>query len=87
MVPKRLFREVGTRKDWLLFRCEEDGHGPAAPSCGRRDNVHIDAIDVGAFLTVDLDVDEVVVHEGCGFVVLEGLMRHHVAPVAGGVPD
>src|SRR5216117_2674098 len=37
---------------------------------------------------VNIKVDrEAVVHEASGLVVLEGLVRHHVAPVTGGVAD
>src|SRR5216117_2674097 len=34
---------------------------------------------------IHFDVDEAVVHEASGLVVLEGLVRHHVAPGTGGV--
>src|SRR5699024_4560296 len=47
----------------------------------------VDRVDVGAFLTVHLDVDEQGVHPFGGPEVLEGLARHHMAPVAGGVAD
>ena len=48
---------------------------------------HVDRVDVGPLLAVDLDVDEEVVHDRRGAVVLEALMRHHVAPMAGGIAD
>src|SRR3546814_15442414 len=41
--------------------------------------------DVRALLAVDLDVDEQPVHLAGDVGVLERLVRHHVAPVAGGV--
>jgi hypothetical protein len=47
----------------------------------------VDRVDVGALLAVDLDVDEALVHERRDDRVLEGLVLHHVAPVAGGVAD
>jgi hypothetical protein len=50
---------------------------------GRR--VHVDRVDVRTFLAVDLDADVVLVHE-CGHGgVLERVVGHDVAPVAGGV--
>src|SRR4051812_42432926 len=49
--------------------------------------VHVDLVDVGPLLAVDLDVDEQLVHQACGRLVLEALVRHHVAPVTGGVSD
>src|SRR5436189_267533 len=45
------------------------------------------AHDVRPLLAVDLDADEVLVHQGGRLLVLERLVFHHVAPVAGGVPD
>ncbi len=47
----------------------------------------VDLVEVGAFLAVDLDVDEQAVHCRRGRRVLEGLVRHHVAPVARGITD
>ena len=48
---------------------------------------HVDVIDVRAFLAVDLDVDEELVHHRRDAVVLETLVRHHVTPVARSVAD
>ena len=44
---------------------------------------HVDRVDVGALFAVDLDRDEVLVHQGCYASVLERLALHDVAPVAG----
>jgi hypothetical protein len=49
--------------------------------------VLVDLIDVGALLAVDLHVDEVAVHLRRDHRVLEALVGHDVAPVAGGVAD
>ena len=49
--------------------------------------LHVDAVDVGALLTVDLDGDEEFVHFAGDGVVLERFALHDVAPVAGGVAD
>src|SRR5204862_2061850 len=46
-----------------------------------------DLIDVGTLLAVDLDVDEQLVHHPRRRLVLKALMRHDVAPVAGGIAD
>ncbi len=83
----RLGREVGAGEERLPLRGEDAGHGPAALARHGLGGTHVDGVDVGAFLAVDLDVDEVVVHERRGGCVLEGLVRHDVAPVASGVPD
>src|SRR5262249_43745856 len=56
----------------------------AAPG-HRLDGVHVDAVDVRAFLPVDLDRDEALVQQPRRRFVLEGFALHHVTPVAGRV--
>src|SRR5438132_566247 len=51
------------------------------------DGVHVDRVQIGPLLPVDLHVHEALVHQLGGRLVLERLVLHHVAPVAGGVPD
>ena len=81
-----------------LYRAVRDGivydpyvdmsdHGPAASPGQRLDGVHVDGVDVGTFLAIDLDVDEPLVHDGGHVVILEALVGHDVAPVAGGIAD
>ena len=53
----------------------------------RDDRIHVEGVEIRAFLAVDLDVDEALVHQRRRLLVLERLVRHHVAPVAGGVAD
>src|ERR1700691_4103017 len=48
---------------------------------------HVDLIDVWTFLAIDFDVDEKLVHHRGGGVVLETLVRHHMAPMAGRIAD
>ena len=78
---------VGAAEERPAVRGEETRHGPAALARQRDGGVHVDRVDVGPFLAVDLDVDESVVHHGGDGLVLERLVRHHVTPVAGRVPD
>ena len=80
-------REVGAAVEGHALGVEEDGHRPAALAADRLHRLHVEGVDVGALLAVDLDVDEVLVHVGGGLGVLEGLALHHVAPVAGRVAD
>ena len=47
----------------------------------------VDLVEVGPLLAVDLDVDEEAVHHLRDLGILERLVRHHVAPVAGRVAD
>jgi len=53
----------------------------------RRGRLHVDGVDIRPLLPVDLDADEVGIHQRRDLAVLERLVRHDVAPVAGGVPD
>ena len=47
----------------------------------------VDLVEVGALLAVHLDVDEELVHELRGRLVLERFVRHDVAPMARGIAD
>ena len=82
-----LGREVGPRVEGPAVRVGEDAHRPAAVPGERDGRVHVDGVDVGALFAVDLDADEVVVEELRDRLVLEGLVRHDMAPVAGRVAD
>ena len=83
----RLRREVRAAEERLALGREEDRHRPAALARQRDDRVHVERVDVGPLLAVDLDVDEALVHEPRRLVVLERLVLHHVAPVARRVAD
>ena len=75
---RRTARPLGVRKTVI-------GQPPLPGQ--RDDGVHVDRVEVGPLLAVDLDVDEALVHQRRGGRVLERLVRHHVAPVAGRVAD
>jgi hypothetical protein len=80
-------REVGAAQERVAVRRHEHGHRPAALPGHRLGGRHVHRVDVGPFLPVHLDRDQAVVDQLGGVRVLEGLVRHHVAPVAGGVAD
>ena len=80
-----LRREIGAPEEGLAVGREEQRHGPAALTGEGLHGGHIDAVDIGALLAINLDVHEVLVHEPGDLVRLERLVRHHVAPVAGAV--
>ena len=82
-----LVGEVGAGEERPGVVVEHHGHRPAAVPGHRGGGVHVDRVDVGPLLAVDLDADEVLVHQRRRRVVLERLVGHDVAPVAGGVPD
>ncbi len=83
----RLGRVVRAAEEGLARRREEDRHRPAALPAERDDRVHVDRVDVGTLLAVDLDADEALVHHLGRRRVLERLVLHHVAPVARRVAD
>ncbi len=80
-------REVGAGVEGRAGRGEEHRHRPATLTGQRLGRGHVDGIDVGPLLAVDLDVDEVLVHLRGRGGVLEALVRHHVAPVTGRIAD
>ncbi len=82
-----LLREVGPGEEGPAVGRADDRHGPAALACHGLGRLHVDVVDVGPLLAVDLHVHEHPVHHGRHVGVLEGLVGHHVAPVAGRVAD
>ena len=80
------WRKVGAPEHRAAIGRQKHRHGPAARAARGLHHRHVDAIDVGPLLAVELDGHEVVVQERGHRLVLERLVRHHVAPVAGGVP-
>ena len=56
-------REVGAAEERLQVGREEDRHRPAAVPGHRLHGGHVDLVEVGPLLAVDLDVDEVLVHQ------------------------
>ena len=59
----RLGREVGAGVERHAVGREEHVQRPAAAAGHRLDGVHVDRVDVGALLAVDLDADEALVHQ------------------------
>ncbi len=84
----RRWWKVGCPEKWSLVVGQEHGQWPAT-TAPREQLVSqlVDAIQVRAFLAIDLDVDEQLVHHRSGSRILEGFMRHHMTPVAGRVAD
>ena len=82
------FREIGAGKKGLAGRRQEDGQRPAAraPRQQRMRRL-VDLIEIGPLFAIDLDVYEQPVHDRGDRRVLETLVRHDMAPVAGGIAD
>ena len=83
----RLLRKIRAAPHRLARGRQEHRERPAALLAEQMQRVHVDLVDVGPLLAVDLDVDEQLVHHARRRLVLEALVRHHVAPVAGRVAD
>ena len=85
--PPRLGRKVGAAEERLQVRRQPDAHRPAAGSGRRLHERHVDPVDVGTLLPVDLDRHEVLVEQRGDAGMLERLALHDVAPVAGRIAD
>ena len=83
----RLVGEVGPAVERPALRGQEDRHRPAAAAGHRLDRRHVDLVEVGPLLAIDLDRHEVVVQVAGRRLVLERLAFHHVTPVTGRVAD
>ena len=82
-----LGREVRAAEEGAQVGGQEDAHRPATGAGHRLHGCHVDVVEVGTLLAVDLDAHELGVHACRDLGVLERLVRHHVAPVAGRVAD
>ena len=81
------FGDVSCGEKRLSVRRHEQGERPAAAAVHHVAGRHVDGVDVGALLAVDLDAYKGVVQMARRLFVLEGLLFHHMAPVAGGIAD
>ncbi len=79
--------EVRAGKKREPVRGGEHAHRPAAAPGGSLHRLHVDRVEVGPLLPVDLHAHEMPVHHFRGGGVRERLVTHDVAPVARRVPD
>ena len=82
-----LRREVRPAEERLLLRREPDAHRPPAAAGEELHRGHVQPVDVGPLLAVDLDGHVPLVQDARDLLVLEGLALHDVAPVTGRVAD
>ncbi len=83
----RALGQVGGGEERLALRGHANAERPAAAAARHLAGRHVNGIDVGPLLPVHLDADEGRVQMAGRLLVLEGFLLHHVAPVAGGIPD
>ena len=81
--------EVGTGEErHLVVRCQKHRQRPAAGTPGQQRVCGlVNLVEIGPFFAIDLDIDELLVHLHGGLRVLERLVGHDMAPVAGGITD
>ena len=79
--------KVSAAPERLSVRREEHRQRPAAVLTEVVQSRHVDLVDVGTLFAIHFDVDEQIVHDLRSFRVLETLVRHHMAPMAGRIAD
>ena len=79
--------EVGPGVEGAPVGRAEDRHGPAARPGQGLGGRHVDGVEIGSLLAVDLHRNERLRQVSRRVGILEALVRHDVAPVARGVPD
>ncbi len=80
-------REVGAAVEGPAVGRAEHRERPAALTARAHHEVHVDAVEVGTLLAIDLHRHEALVQQRRRLLVLERLALHHVAPVTGAVAD
>ena len=82
-----ILREVGAAVERLELGREEHVERPAAAHAHRLHRGHVQPVHVRTLLAVDLHRHEPAVEQCRHRIVLERLVLHDVAPVAGGIAD
>ncbi len=83
----RLRRKVAASVERLATGFAENAERPTALSHHARHRVHVDLVEIGALLPIDLDAHEELVHQRGGGGIFEGFVLHHVAPVTRAIAD
>src|SRR5206468_11129620 len=87
-LTKSVFRwEIGSADKRFEVWSKPYTHGPAAAARRRLHEGHVNAIHIGALFAIDFNVHILAIHDFGGGSIFEGLMRHDVAPVTGGITD
>ena len=76
-----LRREVRAAKKRFAVGGKENGQRPASTPLHELNGRDVDVIDIGPFLSIDFDADEVLVQDASDRFVLEAFFFHHVTPV------
>ena len=76
-------REVRTAEEGLQIVQQESGKGPPSSPRHRTHCIHVGIVDMRKVFPVDLDGDEVLVHECSNGRIRKGFTAHHMTPVTG----
>src|SRR5438093_8843131 len=79
--------EIGSPVKRLSVRGKPNAHRPAPTAGHHLNGRHVDAIHVRPLLAVHFDRNVVLVQVAGDLLVLEGLLFHHMAPVASRITD
>ena len=82
-----LVGKVRAAVERLALWRQEHAHRPTAAAGHVLHGSHIDGVEVGPLLAIDLDGHEICVQEARRALVLERLALHHMAPVARRIAD
>ena len=80
-------RPIGAAVKRLERRRQEHRHRPAAVTRECGDGGHINLVEIGPLLAVDLDADVVGVHQVGDGRIFKTFVLHHVAPMTRAVAD
>src|SRR6266851_3489400 len=81
------WRKVGPAEERSKIRRQKDRQRPTSAAAHQLNHSLIELIEIRALLAIDFDIDEKFVHQLRRFRTLEAFMRHHVAPMAGGIAN
>ena len=82
-----LSRKIRSAPERFCVAIEEHRQRPATLLAETMQCAHVDGVDIGTLLAIDFDIDEELVHHLRRAGIFEALVRHHMAPVTGGVSD
>src|SRR5450755_3079984 len=80
-------REIGSSVKWFSFRSKKNVEWPASVAGNCLHSIHVNMIQVGSFLSVNLDIYKMPVHEDGSVRILKTLPFHHMTPMTCGVPN
>ena len=80
-------RKIGSAQIRFLIGSKKHTERPATLTGQGHQGFHVYSVHIRPLLTVHLDVDELLIHDFCGFRIFKGFMRHDMAPVASGVSN